>query len=115
MSATLTETEKMISIAASKIAGACYDDAEGTLAERLATVRDIANLGSDGDLTQADRDAIDTLIGLLEGETFTLCDYATGDRLRPATDDEVCRCAVAQASDNGAGAFAVDGQTCYVA
>ena len=112
--ATLTATEKMITTAASQIAGACYDDAEGTLAERLQSVHQMADLGSDGDLTQADRDAIATLIGLLDGEKFTLCDYRSGDQLRTATADEVCRCAVAQANDCGVGAFDADGRTCHV-
>ena len=108
-------TNQLIAVAASKIAGAAWDDAESTdLVARLNEVRNLSPAGSDGDLTQADRDAIDTLICLASGEKFTLCNYQTGESIRQATDAEVCDCAVAQSSDGGVGAFAIEGITCCV-
>lgn len=46
-----------ISLKASQIAGAAWDDRSktGTLAEQLTTVADWRNMGTDGDLTDADR------------------------------------------------------------
>lgn len=110
----------LISQAASKIAGAAWDDATETdLVARLQAVRNTPRLGTDGDLTNVDRDALDTLIGLATGEKFMLHNYQTGEMIRRATDAEVCQCAVAQTTSGGSGAFAgeVDGVevTCYVA
>ena len=110
----------LISQAASKIAGAAWDDATETdLVARLQAVHNTPRLGTDGDLTNVDRDALDTLIGLATGEKFTLHNYQTGEMIRRATDAEVCECAVAQTRDGGSGAFTadVDGveTTCYVA
>lgn len=109
------QKNQLIAVAAGKIAGACWDDASTTdLVARLNEVRNIAAAGTDGDLTQADRDALDTLIGLATGETFVLTNYQSGESIRPATDAEVCDCAVAQSRDNGVGAFSVGGETCCV-
>ena len=110
----------LISKAAGKIAGAVWDDATETdLVARLQAVRNTPRLGTDGDLTNVDRDALDTLIGLATGEKFTLHNYQTGEMIRRATDAEVCQCAVAQVTSGGSGAFAgeVDGVevSCYVA
>lgn len=56
-----------IARAASEIAGAAFDDAEGTLAERLRKAMEHKNLGTDGDLTAEDRDALGLLLEALEG------------------------------------------------
>lgn len=113
---TATTNIALISDAARKIAGCSWDDAERqTVLDRLVAVRNQPALGGDNDLTQADREAIDTLIGLARGESYTLYNLQTGDAIRPATDAEVCECAVAQTRDGGAGGFAVDGIACYVA
>ena len=115
-----TALSTMISQAAGKIAGAAWDDAAETdLVARLKGVCAAPKLGTDGDLIAVECDALMMLAGLAEGERFTLHDYKTGDMIRQATAMEVCRGAVAQADDGGAGAFTaeVDGveTTCYVA
>lgn len=113
---TATNNAALISAAARKIAGCSWDDAEGdTVLERLEAVRNQPALGGDSDLTQVDREALDTLIGLARGESYTLHNLQTGESIRPATDSEVCECAVAQTRDGGSGGFAADGIACYVA
>jgi len=44
----------------------------------------------------------------------TLCDYSTGDSVRPATEQERDDSVEASQHDGGAGAIEVDGVTCYV-
>ena len=107
MTATINTT--LISRAARDIAGAAWDDAAETdLVARLQAVRNTPRLGTDGDLTNVDRDALDTLIGLATGERFMLHNYQTGEMIRRATDSEVCQCAVAQTTSSGSGAFTAD-------
>lgn len=56
-------TRSEISSKASKIAGAAWDDRSktGTMAEQLSAVADWRNMGTDGDLTEADRAALRNL------------------------------------------------------
>lgn len=117
MTATINTT--LISRAARDIAGAAWDDAAETdLVARLREVRNTPCLGTDGDLGNVDRDSLDMLIGLATGERFTLHCLKSGDMIRPATEAEVCRGAVAQTRDSGAGGFIaeVDGEdvACFV-
>jgi hypothetical protein len=56
-------------------------------------------------------DAIAVSAATAEGE---LCDYETGNRLRPATAAEYEASLRAAELDCGRGAIEVDGQTCYV-
>lgn len=106
--------ESLIARTATQIAGAIIEDAEGTLAARIDAAIAWANRGTDCDLSQADRDALELLRGLLAGERYTLCDYDAGDSIRPATVEEVCECAVAMSADGGSGVIRVDGRCCHV-
>ena len=44
----------------------------------------------------------------------TLCNYRTGDEIRPATQDEQEASRAAAETDGGAGVIEVDGVFCYV-
>jgi hypothetical protein len=48
-------------------------------------------------------------------DTYTLHDYATGDKIRPATFAELQRSLAAAEDDGGRGVFALDGRSVYVA
>lgn len=47
-------------------------------------------------------------------EHGTLCDYQTGDSIRPATADERAESIEAARYDGGAGVIVIDGRLCYV-
>ena len=100
---TITELDEKISQAASQIAGACYDDASGTIEQRLTAA-------IDGDLTREDRIALGLLLDALTGVTSDLCDSDTTDTIREATADE----AIASALARPEGHILVDGRRCYV-
>ena len=44
----------------------------------------------------------------------TLCNYRTGDAIRPATSDELLESRDAASADGGAGVIEADGTICYV-
>lgn len=44
----------------------------------------------------------------------TLCDYLTGDSIRPATAEERAESIDAARCDGGAGVIEIDGRPCYV-
>lgn len=45
----------------------------------------------------------------------SLCDYQTGDALRPATEDELRSSIDAAQQDGGVGVIEIDGRSCFVA
>ena len=47
-------------------------------------------------------------------EHGTLCDYQTGESIRPATADERAESIDAARHDGGAGVIEIDGRLCYV-
>ncbi len=49
-----------------------------------------------------------------EGDYGTLCDYQSGEALRPATTEERASSLDAAKSDGGSGVIVVDGRSCYV-
>lgn len=106
----LEQLEQMVSLAASRIAGAIYDDATGTTEERLEAVIGHKNLGTDGDLTSEDRNALELLRDALTGVTSDLYDSDTADVIREATAEEAVESALAGPE----GHILVDGRRCYV-
>ena len=44
----------------------------------------------------------------------TLCDYLTGESIRPATAEERAESIDAARYDGGAGVIEIDGRSCYV-
>lgn len=104
-----TET-RAISQAASQIAGAIFDEAEGTLEERLEAAIARENLGTDSDLSSSDRDALKLLLDAATGITSDLCDSDTTEVIREATMEEAIESALARPE----GHIWVDGRSCYV-
>lgn len=58
----MTTAQKTIEQRAADIAGAIWDDSNGTTAERLQACIDSPNLGTDGDLTDDDREQLRALL-----------------------------------------------------
>lgn len=50
----------------------------------------------------------------MTNEYGTLCDYQTGDSIRPATAEERAESIEAARYDGGAGVIEIDGRRCYV-
>ena len=59
---TNTQSEQQIARSATRIAGCMFEEAEGSLVERLEQVINFQNLGSDGDLSDKDRDHLRMLL-----------------------------------------------------
>jgi hypothetical protein len=106
----MTKTEQQIAAAARQIAGAIYDDATGTVEERLQLAIEWDNQGTDGDLTSEDRLALGLLMDALTGITSDLTDSETSDVIRDATVDEAIESALARPE----GHIYVEGPRCYV-
>ena len=104
------EMTKKIAAAANSIAGSAFSAAAGTLEERLETAIGWRNLGTDGDLTHEDRDALRRLLDAATGITADLMDADTGDRIRLATVAEAVDSALARPE----GHILVAGRRCYV-
>lgn len=103
--------EQRIAQAAMTIAGCIFEDCdEPTLQAILHFCIACRNQGTDGDLTQADRDGLWLLLNAAIGSTFNLCDSETGEVIRAATVQEACESAVAGPE----GHIMVDGVQCYV-
>lgn len=100
---------QVITTAAQQIAGCIFDDATGTLAERIQACIDHENLGTDGDLTSADRDALRVLLAASTGEAV-LYDSDTTDMIAMASDEQ----AVESAMAGPEGHIEIDGRRCYV-
>lgn len=105
-----TTIESQVSIAAKQIAGSIFEDADGTLIERLESAIRHRNIGTDGDLTSEDRDALGLLLDVLTGATADLYDSDTANVIREATAEEAIESALARPE----GHIAVDGRRCYV-
>lgn len=108
---TITAIDRMISQAASQIAGAIYDDASGSIEQRIEAAIAHRNLGTDGDLTSEDRLALGLLLDALTGVTSDLYDSDTAETIREATAQEAIESALARPE----GHILVDGRRCYVA
>ena len=69
MSSTTEKTAQEISREASEIAGAAWDDREkvGSLADQLREVAGWRNMGTDGDLSRADRQSLLSLAEEADG------------------------------------------------
>ena len=107
---TMTDGQK-INRLASQIAGSVFDDAEGTLEERLEHAIEWKNLGTDCDICGDDRDRLRLLLDAATGITSDLTCSDTNDVIREATIDEACASAEAGAE----GHILIDGRRCYVA
>lgn len=99
-----------ISAAASKIAGAIYDDATGTVDQRLEFCIGWKNQGSDGELTSEDRNALGLLLDALTGITSDLYDSDAASVIREATEEEAIKSALAGPE----GHILVNSRRCYV-
>lgn len=108
---TMTNLEASVSRAASQIAGAIYDDAQGTVLARIHHAMAWNNQGTDGDLTSEDRIALGLLEDVLTGVTADLYDSETAETIREATAEEAIESALARPDGN----ILVDGRRCYVA
>jgi hypothetical protein len=93
---TTYSDEQKIASAAALLAGCIFEDAEGeTLEANLEYCIAWKNKGSDGDLTQSDRDGLRLLLNAATGITSDLCDSDTSEVIRPATIAEACESATA--------------------
>ena len=104
-----TETSAL-SQAASQIAGEIFDNAAGSLEERLEAAIRWRNLGTDGDLSADDRDGLRLLLDAATGITSDLCDSDTTEVIREATMEEAIESALARPC----GHIWVDDRSCYV-
>jgi hypothetical protein len=103
--------EQMIAATAAMLAGCIFEDAEGeTLEANIEYCLAWKNKGSDGDLTQSDRDGLRLLLDAATGITSDLCDSETTEVIREATIAEACASATAGLE----GHILVDGRRCYV-
>lgn len=103
--------EQKIAAAAALLAGSIFESADGdSLAADIEFCLRWKNLGSDGDLTAADRDGLRILLDAATGITSDLCDSETSEVIRPATIAEAC----ASATEGPEGHIVVDGRRCYV-
>lgn len=107
---TMTD-EQNINRVASMIAGSIFNDAEGTLGDRLQYAIDWENLGTDCDLSGDDRNRLRLLHDAATGVTSDLTDSQTNNVIRTATVAEAC----ASAEEGAEGHITVDGRLCYVA
>ena len=103
--------EQNINRVASMIAGSVFDDAEGTLVDRLQYAIDWENLGTDCDLSGDDRNRLRLLHDAATGVTSDLTDSQTNNVIRAATVAEAC----VSAEVGVEGHITVDGRLCYVA
>lgn len=106
-----SEAMQRIELAARQIAGAGYEEATGSIEERLQAAIEWENMGTDGDLTNEDRIALRLLLDAATGITSDLIDSETGDVIREATVEEAVESALALPT----GHITVDGRRCYVA
>lgn len=103
--------EQTIAAAAALLAGSIFEDAEGdTLEANIEYCLAWKNLGTDCDLTSADRDGLRLLLDAATGITSDLCDSETAEAIREATIAEAC----ASATAGPEGHILVDGRRCYV-
>lgn len=102
--------EHEVSRAAQAIAGAIYDDASGSVKDRIEACIDWCDKGTDGDLTSEDRAALALLLDCLTGITSDLMDSDTAQKIRGATEAEAIESALARPE----GHIEVDGRRCYV-
>jgi hypothetical protein len=103
--------EQNINRVASMIAGSIFNDAEGTLVDRLQYAIDWENLGADCDLSGNDCDRLRLLHDAATGITSDLTDSQTNNVIRAATVAEAC----ASAEAGVEGHITVAGRLCYVA
>lgn len=103
-------TDTRIAAAAQQIAGAIFGSAAGSLEDRLQAAIAWRNLGTDGDLTSEDRDALRLLLDAHTGITSDLTDSDTAEVIREATVDEAIESALAGPE----GHISVYGRRCYV-
>lgn len=96
---TLTRDEQQIARVATLIAGCMFEEFDGSLEERLEQAIEFENLGTDGDLSDTDRDRLRLLLDATTGITSGLTDSETGDVIREATIAEAC--ASAEAGQEG--------------
>lgn len=108
---TLTRDEQQIARVATLIAGCIFEEFEGSLADRLEQAIEFENLGSDGDLSNTDRDRLRLLLDAATGITSALTDSETTEFIREATIAEACGSAEAGPE----GHILVDGRRRYVA
>ena len=109
--ATTYTDEQQIAAAAALLAGCSFEDAGGeTLEANIEYCLALKNKGSDGDLTQSDRDGLRLLLDAATGITSDLCDSETTEVIRPATIAEACESATAGPE----GHIVIDGRRCYV-
>lgn len=106
---TYTE-EQQIARVAKIIAGAIFEDAEGTIESRLEQAIAWRNQGTDCDLSSTDRDRLRLLLDAATGITSDLTDSETSEVIREATVAEAC----ASAEAGPEGHTVVDGRRCYV-
>lgn len=105
-----TATENSIAQAARQIAGAIFEDAEGTLEQRLEACVAWKNRGTDCDLSFSDRQKLELLYDAATGITSDLYDSDTAEVIREATEAEAIESALAGPE----GHILVDGRRCYV-
>ena len=92
---TMTRDEQQITRAARTIAGCIFDEFEGTLESRIEQAIEFENLGTDGDLSETDRDRLRLLLDAATGITSDLMDSETGEVIREAKVEEACASAEA--------------------
>ena len=103
--------EQRIAQAAMTIAGSIFEDADRpTLTAKLMHCCAWRNRGTDGDLTQADREALQLLLDAAIDLSSKLCNSETGAVIRTPTVEEVCESVLAGPE----GHIMVDGVQCYV-
>lgn len=107
----MTTTSATIAQAARQIAGSIFEDAEGTLEQRLEACVAWKNRGMDCDLSYSDRQKLELLYDVATGITSDLYDSDTAEVIREATDAEAIESALAGPE----GHIMVDGRRCYVA
>jgi hypothetical protein len=103
--------EQRIAQAAMAIAGCIFEDCNETwLTAKLHVCIAWRNQGTDGGLTQADRDGLRLLLDAATDISSKLCNSETGEAIRTATVEEVCESVLAGPE----GHIMVDGVRCYV-
>ena len=90
MTVSTTAEEQEIAREATRISGAVFEDAEGTIAERLEQAIDWRNQGTDCDIDSEDRNRLRLLLDAVTGITSNLIDSDTGEVIREATVAEAC-------------------------